>query len=87
MPVTVYKFTSKTCGPCKIVKPVIDELKEDYAQYNWVEVDIHDDPQGITRKLGVMVVPTVVVLKDGKEVGRHMGTDAAGYFRLIKKAA
>jgi thiol-disulfide isomerase/thioredoxin len=87
MPVNVLKFTSKTCGPCKIIKPALEELKEDYPQYTWQEVDIHDDPHGLTRKLNVMAVPTVVVLKDGKEVGRHMGTDMTGYFRLMKKAA
>lgn len=87
MPVTVYKFSSKTCGPCKVLKPTMDDLKEEFSDYQWVDVDIHDDPHGITRRLGVMVVPTVVVMKDGREVGRHMGTDAPGYFRLMKKAA
>lgn len=87
MPVTVYKFFSKTCAPCKIIKPALEELKEDYPQYTWTEVDIHEDTQGLTRRWGVMVVPTVLIVKDGKEVGRHMGTDLGGYFRLMKKAA
>lgn len=87
MPVIVYKFFSKTCPPCKIIKPALEELKEDYPEYTWIDVDIHEDPHGLTRKMGVMAVPTVIVHKDGREVGRQMGADIASYFRLMKKAA
>ena len=82
----VYMFSSPTCGPCKHIKPVINELKEDYSFFKWVDVDISNDPSNITQKLGVRAVPTMVVTNANGIVGSFTGTQAMGYLTLLKKA-
>jgi thioredoxin 1 len=79
----VYTFHSKTCAPCQTMKPVFEDLKEDFAGYYWHSVDITQNPD-LVQKLNVTKIPTMVVLKDGHEVGRHSGTEAAFYFRILR---
>lgn len=91
MSVTAYHFWSPTCGPCKVIKPAIEDLKEEFSNIQWMSVNTHDDSQGITQQLGVMVVPTVVVVaKDstGKLIysEKHSGTRMVDYYRIIRNA-
>lgn len=83
--VVVYMFSSPTCGPCKHIKPVINELKEDYSSFKWVDVDTSVDPKTALH-FGVRQVPTMVVTKDSFVVGTFTGTQAMGYLTLLKKA-
>ena len=91
MNVTAYHFWSPTCGPCKVIKPSIEDLKEEFPDVQWVSVNTHDDTQGFAERFGVHVVPTVVVLvsdSNGKAVysEKHSGTTMAGYYRIIRSA-
>ena len=83
--VTAYMFSSPTCEPCKHIKPVINELKEDYDYLKWVDVDITNDPHGITRAFGVKSVPTMVIATQTEKIGSFTGTQAMGYLTLLKK--
>jgi thiol-disulfide isomerase/thioredoxin len=90
MSVTVYYFSSPTCAPCKQIKHAIEELKEDYDTLRWVSVNTVHDPGNYATQFGVTVVPTVVVAwtESGWNtpvIGRHSGTDIAGYHRILRK--
>jgi thiol-disulfide isomerase/thioredoxin len=80
-----YFFTSATCGPCKAVKPVVAELQEDHKQITWVTVDTANDPGQLASLYKITHVPTMVAVYEGKEVGRHSGTQMMGYFALVKR--
>ena len=84
--VVAVHFWSPTCGPCKVIKPAIEVMKEDYETVKWVSVNTHQDTQGIAERFGVTVVPTIVFLKDGAEVGRHSGSNMGIYYQLIRRA-
>jgi thiol-disulfide isomerase/thioredoxin len=85
--VKVVMFTSAGCEPCKTIKPSITELQEDYAQFKWVHIDTSTDPEPTAFRMGVRLVPTMVVLKtDGTEFGRHEGSSLIGYFNLLRRA-
>ena len=91
MNVTAYHFWSPTCAPCKVIKPSIEDLKEEFPDVQWVSVNTHEDNQGFAEKFGVRVVPTIVVLvsdSSGKAVysEKHSGTTMAGYYRIIRSA-
>lgn len=79
-------FWSPTCAPCKVIKPAIEDLKEEFEQVQWVSVNTHNDTQGYASQLKVSVVPTIVVLKNNQEVGRHSGTTMSIYYSLLRKA-
>ncbi len=65
---------AKQCIPCKMMEPVLEELKAEYAGVLRVEfIDVQVDPQTAT-KLGVRGIPTQIFYDaSGKERYRHMG--------------
>ena len=66
-------FWATWCGPCKRLGPIIEELAAEYDGKVIVgKCDIEENDE-LTEQFGIMNVPTVVFLKDGKEVDRVVG--------------
>ncbi|MDQ0174492.1 thioredoxin [Bacillus chungangensis] len=66
-------FWAPWCGPCKMVAPVLEELEAEMGdKVKIVKVDV-DENQESASKFGVMSIPTLVVMKDGKEVDKVIG--------------
>ncbi|MCX7965343.1 MAG: thioredoxin family protein [Syntrophorhabdaceae bacterium] len=65
---------AKGCLPCKLMKPILKELQNEYAGSLIVEVyDIHEKPE-IGRKYNVRFIPTQIFYdRHGKELYRHIG--------------
>jgi thiol-disulfide isomerase/thioredoxin len=84
--VIAYHFWSPTCGPCKVIKPAIEDLKEEFPDVLWRSVNTHDDINDASRTFSVSVVPTIVVTKNGTEVARHSGTNMSIYYSILRKA-
>ena len=90
MAIIAYHFWSPTCGPCKKIKPALDDLKTDHPDIQWVSVNTQEDPQGLAKKYAVKFVPTIVVITVNHNGGlvsteRHSGSDMMGYYRMFKK--
>ena len=64
-------FYATWCGPCKMLSPIIDELSEDRS-LEVVKIDI-DNNEDLVKEFGILSVPTIVLLKDNKEVARNIG--------------
>lgn len=91
MSVTAYHFWSPTCGPCKVIKPAIDDLKDEFSTVGWMSVNVQDDPDGHASRFGVQVVPTIVVVAVSPErtvlyQEKHSGTQISQYYRLLRSA-
>ena len=85
--VQVLHFWSETCNPCKVIKPALEDMKEEFEdRLSWFSFNIHKDPKRTAAQLNVSVVPTIVVLKNGAEIGRHSGTQVVIYYSIIRKA-
>jgi thioredoxin 1 len=80
-----YHFWSPTCAPCRVIKPAIEDLKEEFPGVKWHSVNTHDDVDNYSQKFGVSVVPTIVFVKNGTEVGRHSGTSMGVYYTLARR--
>ena len=66
-------FWATWCGPCKRLGPTIEELAAEYDGKAVIgKCDIEENDE-LTEKFGIMNVPTVVFMKDGKEVDRVVG--------------
>jgi thioredoxin 1 len=79
-------FHADWCGPCRMVGPVIEELAKEYeGKIKFAKLNVDENSQ-TPGKYGIMSIPTVMVFKDGKEVGRRIGFEGKqGYEELIKK--
>lgn len=68
-------FFASWCGPCRLVGPVIEEIAREYPQYAVCKIDV-DQESDLAAAFGVMSIPTLVVLKEGKEVARSVGAQS-----------
>lgn len=72
------------CNPCRAMAPVIEEIKKEVPDLEVVEINADEHPEE-TSKHGVMGLPTYIIMKDDKEVGRKIGiTPKAELLKLIK---
>ncbi len=85
--VHVLHFWSPTCNPCKVIKPALDDIKEEFeGKIDWLSINIKDDPKGYSQRFQISVVPTVIVFKGNTEIGRYSGTQISIIYQLIRKA-
>jgi thioredoxin 1 len=76
--ITVLDFTAAWCGPCRTIKPVLAALADEY-KVRVVMIDCDADPI-LAQQYNVRSMPTVVLLRDGKEVGRVVGARPRAFF-------
>ena len=76
-------FWAEWCVPCHMVSPVVEEIGRDKGDDLQVaKLNIDENPD-ITRKYGVMSIPTLMLFKDGEEAARVVG--ARGKDALLKE--
>lgn len=64
------------CRPCHIMNPIIEEIEKELAgKIEIVKINVDEKPEEAS-KYGVMSIPTYIILKDDKEVGRKIGVTA-----------
>lgn len=71
-PVLVY-VTASWCGPCKALRPVIEEFEKEVVGATIVRVDVDTCRTLATGTLGVRGVPALIAYRDGVETARHSG--------------
>jgi thioredoxin 1 len=86
------KFEADWCGPCKVMKPMVDEIANEYSDRLTVAtVDVEANQQTAYR-LGIRAVPTVVLFKNGEVFAQKVGlprkTDLVALIdKALEKAA
>jgi thioredoxin 1 len=76
-------FWAEWCVPCHMVSPVVEEIGRDKGERLEVaKLNIDENPE-ITRKYGVMSIPTLMLFKDGQEMARVVG--ARGKDALLRE--
>jgi len=73
-------FWAVWCGPCKMLSPAVEDIAERYGDKVLVgKVNVDEEPE-LARRFGVMSIPTVVFLKNGREFDRKVGVMPAQVF-------
>lgn len=65
-------FWAPWCGPCRMVLPVIEEIAKERSDVKVCKINVDEEPE-LAREFGVMSIPTLVVMKDGRIVSKSMG--------------
>lgn len=85
-PVLVDLFAA-WCEPCRLTEPILEELSGQHiGKIEFVKIDV-DKNIATAQQLNVMSIPTTILFKDGKEVGRQVGFGGKKQFEeIISKA-
>lgn len=74
-------FWAEWCQPCKTLSPVLEALADEYAgAFELAKVDV-DQNRELSAQFGVQSIPTVVAVKDGREITRFTGALPADAIR------
>ena len=65
-------FWAPWCGPCRMIVPIMDEIARERRDIKVGKVNVDEQPE-LASRFGVMSIPTLVVMKDGKIVNQAMG--------------
>ncbi|MGI6202095.1 MAG: thioredoxin [Eubacteriales bacterium] len=65
-------FFAPWCGPCRMLSPIIDEIAQEADSFKVAKVNVDEQPE-LAQAFGVMSIPTLVVMKDGKVVDKAVG--------------
>lgn len=65
-------FWAPWCGPCRMVVPLVEEIAKERSDIKVVKINV-DEEQELAMQFGVMNIPTLVVMKNGKIVNQVTG--------------
>lgn len=65
-------FWAPWCGPCHMVVPLVEEISKERSDIKVVKINV-DEEQELAMQFGVMSIPTLVVMKNGKIVNQATG--------------
>ena len=85
-PLAMVDFWASWCGPCMALSPVIESLAEKYEGKVLIGKVNVDEERELAIRYGVMSIPTVVFLKNGREFDRKVGTMPAEVYTEVLEA-
>ena len=65
-------FWASWCGPCRMVSPIVDEIAAERSDIKVGKINVDEQPE-LAAQFGVMSIPTLVVMKNGKVVNQAVG--------------
>jgi thioredoxin 1 len=76
-------FSAEWCGPCKMMKPVLEELHRKMGdKVRILKIDVDHSP-AISEKLRIQSVPTLILFQKGKSLWRQSGVMQASQLESI----
>lgn len=83
--VTVVDFFATWCGPCRAMAMILEDVANEHPEFNIVKIDV-DQNNELARRFGILSIPTIVIMKDGEMVDKHIGLmEADGLVELVER--
>ena len=70
-------FWASWCGPCRMVAPLVEEIAEERPDIKVGKINVDEQPE-LASQFGVMSIPTLVVMKQGRVVNQAAGARPRG---------
>ena len=65
-------FWAPWCGPCRMVVPIVEEIARERSDIKVCKINVDEQPE-LASQFGVMSIPTLVVMQDGKIIRQAVG--------------
>ena len=65
-------FWAPWCGPCRMVAPVLEEIAGERTDIRVGKVNVDEQPE-LASEFGIMSIPTLVVMREGKAAAKSVG--------------
>lgn len=65
-------FYADWCGPCRMVLPIVEEIAAEREDVAVGKINVDENPE-LASRYGVISIPTLIVMKDGKIINRASG--------------
>ena len=72
------------CGPCKMLSPIVDEISKEVEDYSFYKLNV-DDNEELSRKYGIMSIPTLLIFEDGELKEKLVGFKSKNELKEILK--
>lgn len=69
----VIEFYATWCGPCNMFRPIFEKVQNEFTNIKFYSIDVDKDRNNLSKKFGIMSIPALVLLKDGKEIKKSIG--------------
>jgi thioredoxin 1 len=70
--ITIKRYTSTWCEPCKALAPIMAELQSEMSNVNFVTIDVDQNKEEAAQD-NILSIPATIVMKNGQEMHRFTG--------------